>query len=437
MSRAAARRPAARQRTARRPAASQGAAKQGASRRRVGRRQSSAALRAQIGLLRYLLDNEGSTASAAARALQISVPTVSRLVTAFRASGVVVPRERRPTGRRGPWSLVLSLSPRLGCSIGIDLEATRLRAVIVDFANAIRYEERRPIPARSRPDAIVGIVVNLARRLVGRAKRARLTPRAIGLGLPGPIVDVGRGQIETELQFGKAVVEFVPAVEAACGVPVVAAPNTYCFAVAHHRFRRQPTPDRSRPPVEPGDHAGRFGGDVEMLVLVRFGIGIAILWDGRLYRGAAHAGDLGLLRSATSPLGRRYIDLCTGSSLLRLERQRGGRRSLTELMQATGDPLVRRWLETAVPAFAEALFTSIVMYGPDRTVIEGVMTLLPLPRREEILERVYREVDRVGLPRKPLEFFEGDDLMGARGAALLARDQIAPATFEAVVRGVS
>jgi glucokinase len=441
MGRAAARRPAARQRAAEQRAAGQRAA------RRLGQ---VAALRAQIRLLRYLLDNDGSTASAAARALQVSVPTVSRLVTAFRASGVVVPRERRPTGRRGPWSLVLSLSPRLGCSIGIDFEATRLRGVIVDFANAVRYEERRAIPARSRADAIVRIAIDLARRLVGRAKRARLTPRAIGLGLPGPIVDVDRGQIETELQFGKAVVEFVPAVEAACGIPVVAAPNTYCFAVAHHRFPREPTPGRRRSAVAQGDQAGSVGavvaqGDqagparaaVEMLVLVRFGIGVAILWDGRLYRGASHAGDLGLLRSAMAACGRRYVDLCTGSSLLRLERQRGGRRTLVELMQATGDPLVGGWLETAVPAFAEAVFTSIVMYGPDRTVIEGVMNLLPLSRREEILERVYGEVDRVGLTRRPVEFFEGDDLMGARGAALLARDQIAAETLEAVVRGMS
>src|SRR5262249_15249898 len=152
--------------------------------------------------------------------------------------------------------------------------------------------------------------------------------------------------------------------------------------------QREPTPDRGRSAVAQGDDAGRFGDRVEMLVLVRFGIGVAILWDGRLYRGASHAGDLGLLRSAMAACGRRYVDLCAGSSLLRLERQRGGRRTLVELMQAIDDPLVGGWLETAVPAFAEAVFTSIVMYGPDRTVIEGIMNLLPLSRREEILERV-------------------------------------------------
>lgn len=371
-----------------------------------------AALRAQVRLLRYILDNTASTAKGAAAALQMSVPNVSRLVSAFKHGGIVVAREQRQTGRRGPWSQVLSLRPGLGCSIGLDLEATRIRAVVVDFANATTHVQRRAIPSEARPDEVVSAVARLAGEMVRLARQRHAEPGAVGLALPGPMLDATRGRIETRMQFGKALIEFSPAVEAACGLPVVTAPNTYCFALAHHRHRSPPQPG------------------VEMIVLVRFGIGVAVTWDGRLYKGGAQAGDLGLLVSASGPCGRRYLDLCTGSSLLRLEREHGGRRDLVELIQSTDDPLVRRWLETAIPAFAEAVFTSIVMHDPDRTVIEGLLNRIPAPRRQEILDRVRRELDGVRFPVKPIAFFEGDDLMGARGAALLARDHVATPTLE-------
>jgi predicted NBD/HSP70 family sugar kinase len=372
-------------------------------------------LRAQVRLLRYILDSSGSTARSAAETLQMSVPNVSRLVSAFRESGLVVGREHRQTGRRGPWSQVLSLRPRLGCSVGIDLEATRLRAIVVDFANGVTHVRRRAIPSKARPDGIVSAVAGLARGMVQRARRDGIEPCAVGLALPGPMLDAARGRIETELQFGKALIEFGPAVEAACRIPVVAASNTHCFALAHHRQRSLPHPG------------------VEMVILVRFGIGVAIVSEGGLYPGGSHTRDLGLLRSGVIEPGRRYINLCTGSSLLRLERQRGGRRDPARLMQSPDDPVVRQWLKTALPAFAEAVFTSIVLYDPDRTVIEGLLNHLPASRREEILELVHQEVDRVRLPRRPIAFFEGDDLMGARGAALLARDQVAMRTLEHIV----
>ena len=86
---------------------------------------------------------------------------------------------------------------------------------------------------------------------------------------------------------------------------------------------------------------------------------------------------------------------------------------------------MREWLEEAVPAFADAIATAVVAYDPDRILIEGIFRRFPPGFRAKVAERLNQELTQVGRKAPPIEFFEGDDLRGARGAALLARDRVA------------
>ncbi|MBP6964931.1 MAG: ROK family protein [Armatimonadetes bacterium] len=370
------------------------------------RRRQKSAERTNVSLLRYVLDHPGATCKAAAKDLAMSLPNVFRLVAGFKESGLIVGRQQKQTGRRGPWSQVMSLRSSLGATIGVDVEATNVRGVVLDFANEVVAEMRHPLPPSAGPEEIVSAAAGVALSLVGESRRRSLEACAVGLGLPGPVNDVTRGSVRTELQFGKASLEFVPLVESKCGLPVTSAGNAYCFTAGHHRI-----------------HKPR-GTGIEMVVLNRFGLAATLIWDGRLYTGASHyAGDLGLLPYGSH--GRRYSDVCTGSSLLKWARRHGDDRSFYDLLRSPDDPLVREWLGEAVPAFIQTICNAVVIYNPNSVLIEGLFNRFSEETRRRILDGALDEISRIGNMLPEIAFFDGDDLMGARGAALMARDSVA------------
>ena len=381
------------------------------------KRRQKAAERTGINLLRYVLDHPNATSRAIATDLGMSFPNVCRLVSEFRGSGILVGGASKQTGRRGPRSQAVTMRPDLGCSVGVDLEATRVRGVILDFAGEVVDVVRKPIAPSDGPQEIVSSVAEVAEALTKSAREKSPNVCALGLALPGPLVDAEMGRVRTELQFGVADIEFVPAVRGACGMEVVAVANSYCFAAGHHRMHH---------PRETG---------IELVVLNRFGLAAAIVWDGKLYTGATnYAGDLDLLRCGEGYPGRTYRDVCTGESLLRLARERNVRKSFQELLDSPDDPLVREWLKDAIPAFAQAVFSAIIMYNPDRVVIEGIFNRFSPKIRRQIIRMVNEELVEAGSTPPSIRFFEGDDLMGARGAALLARDVVADSVLAEIVR---
>lgn len=365
-----------------------------------------------------MLDHPNSTCRAAADDLGMSFPNVCRLVSEFKGSGILIDGDPKQTGRRGPWSQAVMLRAELGCSIGVDIEATHVRGLILDFAGNAVCVLRKPISQSASSDEIVSSVADIGGELMSAARERKLDVYAVGLGLPGPVVDVKLGRVRTDLQMGELTVEFAPAVEEACGMEITCSPNSYCFAAGHHRIH----------------HASETG--IEMLVLNRFGLAATIVWDGRLYSGASHySGDLGLLPCGIGASGRRYQDVCTGAALLELARQRNDDRSFQELLRSQDDPLVQEWLMEAIPGFAQAIYSAVIAYNPDRAIIEGIFNKFPEAIRRQIIDTVVAEITHNSNMVPSIGFYEGDDLMGARGAALLARDNVADDVLSDLIRG--
>lgn len=378
---------------------------------RTSRDRQWAAERTGASILRYITDHPGATRRTVSEDLKLSFPNVCRLVAGFQDAGIVREREMRKVGKRGPMSKTLALRGDIGCTVGVDVEATQLRAVALDFGNEVVAVMRKPVSADTSPNELVGQVANMARDMIGVAMKKMLRVHALGLALPGPVVDQAVGRVFTELQTGHSNVVFVPEVEQAAGLPTYCAANTLCFAIGHHRFHHP----RQR--------------DAEMVILNRFGIGVCVL------RGdEAFSGELGLLPFGGGATEMRYHDVCTGASLLRRARELGDRRDLQAILSSPDDPLLTEWLETAVPAFAQAIYCGIVMYKPDQVVIEGIFSSLPERVREEIARAVTARLSAIGLSAPLVGLFEGDDLMGARGAALTARDHVADDILIELVR---
>ncbi|HET6452778.1 MAG TPA: ROK family protein [Armatimonadota bacterium] len=382
------------------------------------RRQQKAAERTGINLLRYVLDHPHTTCRAAAEDLGMSFPNVCRLVSEFTDSGILTGQALKQTGKRGPWSRVVSMRPNLGCSIGVDLEATQVRGVILDYAGDLEGVLRRPIEPSARPNDIICAVAEIAGILREAAREQKLDVCAVGLALPGPVIDTERGRVQTDLQFGEAMLEFVPVVEGVCGVKTVSASNSYCFAAGHHRM-----------------HNPR-GLGIEMVILNRFGLAAALIWDGALYTGASHyAGDLGMFPCDIRPPARHFKEICTGAALLNHARLRGNGKSFQELLQSPNDPIVKEWLDGAIPAFSQAIFAAVIAYNPGSVLIEGIFNRFPENVRRRIITDVREELaKKIGYALPEIAFFEGDDLMGARGAALLARDTVADDVLASLIR---
>lgn len=379
-------------------------------------REQRAARRTNVSLLRYILDHPNATSRGASEDLGMSFPNVCRLVAEFKNAGLLVEKERQQTGRRGPWSRAVALRGDLGCSIGVDLEATHIRGVVLDFSNEITDVLRKPISPSDGPDEIVAAVTEVAFELVQLAWDRGINVHVIGLGLPGPVIDKDAGRVRTHLQFGYGTLEFVPAVKEKCGVHTVATANTFCFAVGHHRM-----------------NAPRKKG-IEMVILNRFGIAATVVWDGKLYTGASHyAGDIGLLPCGTVSPTRPLKEVCTGASLLKFARERGDQRAFQELVSDPAQKPACDWLEDAVPAFVQAIHLAIMLYNPNYVLIEGIFNRMPAEILERIVASVREEVIRTGNMTPEIKFFEGDDLMGARGAAMLARDTVADEILEGII----
>jgi len=369
---------------------------------RVTRDQQRAAERTSLAILRYVLNHPTATRKDTAQSLQLSYPNVCRLVTFFQEQEVLVEEQSKQTGKRGPQSKTLSLRADLGCTVGVDLESTHIRAIALDFANEFRGVFRRPITGDIKPENIISMVADTARSMLDLAHEQYLQIGAVGLALPGPVIDEQKGRIRTELQGGVADLEFVQAVQDKCDVATYATANDLCFALGHHRMN---------PPLD---------SRAEMLVLNRFGLSAVLVRGDQLLTG-----NLGLLPYGTDLPLRHYRDVCTGAALLRLARSHGVSRQFQDLISSPADPITIEWLSTATPAFAEAIYSAAMMYSPDQLIIEGIFSKLPKEVRANMIRLIENEMTRLGMTPPRVSFFEGDDLMGARGAAFLARDRVA------------
>jgi len=356
------------------------------------------------------MDHPSATRRTVSEDLTLSFPNVCRLVASFQDSGIVLERSAKQVGKRGPMSKTLSLKNETGCTLGIDVEATQLRAVGLDYANEVFAVLRKPISAGESPEDLVAEVAKMASELVRVVEKKGLQAQALGLALPGPLTNAKAGRVRTDLQSGISEIEFVPQAEKASGLPTFASDNTLCFALLHHRFF-----SRER--------------DIVMVVLNRFGLGASVIKEGEMV-----AGELGLLPYRTNSGTLHYREVCTGASLLRFVRQSGDARDLQALLSSPDDPLLTEWLETAVPAFAQAIYSAIVLYRPNRVVVEGIFSGFLQDIRHEVSRIVADELAAVGLAAPPIGLYEGSDLSGAQGAALMARDRVADEVLVDLVR---
>lgn len=226
-----------------------------------------------LGLIRQAPD--GVSRVEIAQALGVSRATVSTIVDALIASGLVV-EQGSGISRGGRRPIVLRINPDAGRVVGIDIGASHVLVVLADLCGKILYEAEVSFDIAHGPDACLPQIAQEAEAVLGREAAARERLLAIGVGVPGPVI-AARGMVSSP-----------PLMPGWDGYPI----REFFQA----RWARPTLVDNDADLGALGEWSFGAGRGEANLAFIKIGTGIGcgLLLDGRLYHGVVGtAGEIG------------------------------------------------------------------------------------------------------------------------------------------------
>ncbi|MGP4028082.1 ROK family transcriptional regulator [Actinomadura sp. 3N407] len=283
--------------------------------------------------LRALLDRGPLTRPQISRLTGISKPTASQLLARLEEAGLVV-RDGIREGLPGRTAELYRINGAAAHVAGADVTPARIRVSVADLTGTVIGEHTLPTPGRTGVD----VVARMAAALDGATAAAGLprpgSPRGAldraVIGIQGA-VDPATGRLGYASHIpGWHIPDPAAALSAGLGVRVAIENDVNLAALAERAG---------------GQAAG--GGDF-VLLWVADGVGMAVVLNGALHRGATGgAGEIGYMPAAGAPLMRDVRrtrtggvhSLTGGAAVLRLMREHGfrGRDAATALGRAAAD----------------------------------------------------------------------------------------------------
>jgi predicted NBD/HSP70 family sugar kinase/biotin operon repressor len=303
-----------------------------------------------------------------ARRTGLSRSTVSTIVAALQAEGVVVDRDAdgRAAAGGGRPPAPISLFPAAGLALGVDFGKRHLAVALADLSHELLAEEWREMPDDYDATTGMGRAAELVELVLGAAGADRERVLGVGMGLPGPVHRSGVVGSSAILP-GWAGTHAAERMSDLIGLPVWLRNDADLGALAEATWG-----------------AGRGASAVVYLKLAT-GIGAGIVIDGRLFGGAGGtAGEIG--HTSLDETG----DICRCGSRGCLETYASGAaiagllsRSLGEplgpddVMQRAvdGDPGCRRALADAGRHIGAAVADLCNLINPERIIVGGSMAV--------------------------------------------------------------
>ncbi|MUN37636.1 ROK family transcriptional regulator [Actinomadura litoris] len=244
----------------------------------------------------------------------ISKPTASQLLARLEEAGLVV-RDGTRAGLPGRTAGLYRLNAAAAHVAGADVTPARISVSVADLAGTVVGAHTLETPGRIRVD----VVARMGEALDGAAKDAGLTradlDRAV-IGIQGA-VDPGTGRLGYAAHIpGWHIPDLVGTLSGGLGVPVAIENDVNLAALAELAGGR-------------ATGAGDF-----VLLWVADGVGMAVVLNGALHRGATGgAGEIGYMPAVGAPLMRDVRRTHTGGvhsltggvAVLRLLREHGFR----------------------------------------------------------------------------------------------------------------
>ena len=351
-----------------------------------------------------------------ARVSGLSKPTVSLALTGL-LDAQLVREVGRSRGERGPSALLYEVNPSAAYVVGIDVGRRWARAAIANIAGTVvaRVDERAKVGSAR---TLVGQLGALSRRLASEAGVDWTAVTQTVLGSPG-VFDPARDYVAMAPNLpGWSRHGIVEAVRAQLGTMVTFENDVNLAAI--------------------GEREHGHGRNVDSFVFLSIGtgVGMALVIEGHLYRGAhGAAGEVAYLPIGVGdphdPANRRrgaFEEAASAAAVVRIARELGMPASTTpeRLFAAArrGDAAARKAVDVEARRLAMAIATVTPMLDPELVVLGGGIGR----NGDLLLEPIEQELRRL-VPFRPRVVISalGPDavLQGAVATALeVARERV-------------
>ncbi|MDR5826195.1 ROK family transcriptional regulator [Caballeronia sp. LZ043] len=229
----------------------------------------------------------GATYSRAelARELGLTRATIGHAVRELLHSGLIVETANRVgevgTGRPG---LAIALNPAGAYAIGVDLSSIGLTAVILDLGMTVVHRLSEPVASSRRLDDIATQIYSLAENLLNDAKVDPALVQGLCVSVPGLVDRKGNVVVAPFLQWRDVPLRKALAERIRYRWPITIRNDAVAFATAERAISRNPDSDNM------------------LLVLLKDGLGGAIVQNGQIFEGAhGYAVELGHMVMAQQP----------------------------------------------------------------------------------------------------------------------------------------
>jgi predicted NBD/HSP70 family sugar kinase len=297
-----------------------------------------------------------------ARDIGLSKPTVSLGLTALLDAGLV--REvGRSSGRPGPSAVLYELNPMAGWVVGVDVGRRRVRAALADITGDV--VARRDEPARaSSARTLIGQIGAIAHGLAAEAGIGWDQVHHVTVGSPGVFEPVRGAVILAPNLPGWGRQGLLERLRGELGDRIWVE-NDVNLAAEGERWRGLARDVRN------------FG-----FLSVGTGVGMGLVLDGRLYRGASgSAGEVGYLPIGADPHDRQvrrrgaFEGTVNGAAVVRAGAKAGLAGSLTAkkvfALARKGDPLAGRVVEDEARRLALGLAVVAAVVDLELVILGG------------------------------------------------------------------
>lgn len=188
--------------------------------------------------------------------------------------GMISEQESQTPGGRKP--ITLEISPDQGYVIGVDMGATHVTLILADFGAKVIQEMHMPLDINLGPQVCLGQVDTYLREMVNTSGLKMADIKAVGTGVPGPIVTEAGMVSGPPIMPGWDGFPIRDTLQQLWKCPVTVNNDAELGALGEWSFG-----------------AGRGERDL-VYIKVGVGIGSGLLLDGQIYRGfTGSAGEIG------------------------------------------------------------------------------------------------------------------------------------------------
>jgi glucokinase len=237
-------------------------------------------------ILEYLRLSAATSRTEMANQLELSLPSVKRIVDQLMAEGLVVLTGQKEKGR-GRSRELLSLNLASQAVIGIDVGGSHIRGALVNIGGEFLFEDHQS-QKWAGPEENFEIIQTFIHALLEKSQAETAHLLGIGIGIPG-IVAAHTGTVILAPSLGWENYPFLEKLAPQIDIPVFVENDVALAALGESWF------------------GAGIGIKNLVMIAIGTGIGAGVLIDGKLYRGHSHsAGEIGHFLPGLEYLNNEY-----------------------------------------------------------------------------------------------------------------------------------